>query len=62
MGRLDAAHREILVLRDYQDLSYRDIADVLDIPLGTVMSRLHAARRKLRAALVEAGHRFGGAV
>jgi RNA polymerase sigma-70 factor (ECF subfamily) len=61
LSRLDAAHREILVLRDYQDLSYRDIAEVLDIPLGTVMSRLHAARRKLRGALLETGYRFGGA-
>jgi RNA polymerase sigma-70 factor (ECF subfamily) len=49
-----AAHREILVLRDYQDLSYQEIAAVLGIPVGTVMSRLHAARRSLRRAL-EAG-------
>jgi len=48
------AHREILVLRDYQDLSYQEIAAVLAIPVGTVMSRLHAARRSLRRAL-EAG-------
>jgi RNA polymerase sigma-70 factor (ECF subfamily) len=48
------AHREILVLRDYQDLSYQEIAAVLGVPVGTVMSRLHAARRSLRRAL-EAG-------
>ena len=61
LARLDPSHREILVLRDYQDLSYRDIASVLDIPVGTVMSRLHAARRRLREAVLESGYRFGGA-
>jgi len=60
LGRLDRAHREILVLRDYQDLSYREIAEVLAIPLGTVMSRLHAARQKLRAEVLATGYRFGG--
>ncbi|MDJ0974507.1 MAG: sigma-70 family RNA polymerase sigma factor [Planctomycetota bacterium] len=48
---LSAKQREILVLRDYQDLAYAEIASVLDIPKGTVMSRLHAARQALRAAL-----------
>jgi RNA polymerase sigma-70 factor (ECF subfamily) len=51
LHRLGEAHREILVLRDYQDLSYAEIATVLEIPLGTVMSRLHAARRSLRRVL-----------
>ena len=60
LGRLDRAHREILVLRDYQDLSYREIAEVLGIPLGTVMSRLHVARRKLRSEVLATGYRFGG--
>lgn len=48
LDRLSQSHKEILVLRDYQDLSYREIADVLDVPQGTVMSRLHAARSRLR--------------
>jgi RNA polymerase sigma-70 factor (ECF subfamily) len=51
LHELKEAHREILVLRDYQDLSYREIAEVLSIPQGTVMSRLHAARRSLRTIL-----------
>jgi RNA polymerase sigma-70 factor (ECF subfamily) len=51
LGELKDPHREILVLRDYQDLSYSEIAEVLAIPQGTVMSRLHAARRSLRALL-----------
>jgi RNA polymerase sigma-70 factor (ECF subfamily) len=45
--------REILVLRDYQDLSYAEIAETLGIPIGTVMSRLHGARKRLREALQE---------
>ncbi len=54
LHQLTDAHREILVLRDYQDLSYAEIAAVLQIPLGTVMSRLHAARRSLRRELSDA--------
>ena len=46
---LPGPKREILVLRDFHDLSYTEIAHVLEIPIGTVMSRLHAARKKLRA-------------
>lgn len=48
---LTDAHREILVLRDYHGLSYREIGAVLSIPTGTVMSRLHAARTRLREIL-----------
>lgn len=55
LHELTPAHREILVLRDYQDLSYNEIAAVLEIPAGTVMSRLHAARRSLRRVLEENG-------
>ena len=55
LGGLSQMHREILVLRDYQDLSYAEIATVLGIPKGTVMSRLHAARRSLRDRLDRAG-------
>lgn len=51
LGSMSAKHREILILRDYQDLAYAEIASVLGIPKGTVMSRLHAARRSLRHCL-----------
>ena len=40
--------REIILLREYEDLSYQEIANVLDCPVGTVMSRLGRARAKLR--------------
>ena len=48
---LAPAHRQILVLRDYLDLGYADIGVVLDVPTGTVMSRLHRARNAMREAL-----------
>ena len=48
---LPATSREVLVLREYEGLSYREIADVLDIPIGTVMSRLNYARNRLRKML-----------
>ena len=46
--------RETLVLRDLEELSYREVADVTRVPIGTVMSRLSRARQMLAAAL--AGH------
>jgi RNA polymerase sigma-70 factor (ECF subfamily) len=51
LRRLSAKDREILVLRHYQDLSYREIAESLGVPQGTVMSRLFHARRRLRERL-----------
>ena len=44
-------HRTIIMLSDLEGLSYREIAEVLNIPMGTVMSRLHNARKRLRDAL-----------
>lgn len=51
LQELTHTQREILVLRDYQDLAYQEIAETLDIPIGTVMSRLHSARKRLRQVL-----------
>jgi RNA polymerase sigma-70 factor (ECF subfamily) len=50
---LPVEYREALVLREIEDLSYREIADVLAIPIGTVMSRLARARASLHKALAE---------
>jgi RNA polymerase sigma-70 factor (ECF subfamily) len=54
---LPAEFREVLVLRELHDLSYREIAAIVDAPAGTVMSRLARARGMLRDALAakEAG-------
>jgi RNA polymerase sigma-70 factor (ECF subfamily) len=51
LDALPPHHRTIIMLSDIEGLSYREIADVLDIPMGTVMSRLHNARKRLRALL-----------
>jgi RNA polymerase sigma-70 factor (ECF subfamily) len=48
VNRLSAEHRQILLLVSVEELSYREIADELEIPLGTVMSRLARARERLR--------------
>jgi len=54
---LSPSQREIFVLRDFHGLSYREIGEVLDIPAGTVMSRLHSARTKLRSLLAAEHHK-----
>ena len=51
LERLPVAHREIILLCDVDEMSYKEIAQVLDVPVGTVMSRLARARRNLRGAL-----------
>ena len=59
LGNVDAAalatlpgdKREVIVLRDYLDLSYAEIAGVLGVAQGTVMSRIHRARLALKEAL-----------
>ena len=51
LSTLSEQHQAIIMLSDLEGLSYREIAEVLNIPMGTVMSRLHNARRRLRDAL-----------
>lgn len=53
MGRLDPAKRTILALRAYEQLSYEQIAEHLDVPVGTVMSRLNRARAALHEELTK---------
>jgi RNA polymerase sigma-70 factor (ECF subfamily) len=51
LGELPAEFREVIVLRELEGLSYKDIAAVADVPLGTVMSRLTRARARLQQRL-----------
>jgi RNA polymerase sigma-70 factor (ECF subfamily) len=53
IARLSDDHREIIVLKTFKELSYKEIADVLEVPVGTVMSRLFYARQALRALIEE---------
>ena len=57
---LPQPYRETVWLRDVEELSYQEIAAILDVPIGTVMSRLSRARRQLYRALTEAGRNQGG--
>jgi RNA polymerase sigma-70 factor, ECF subfamily len=54
IGELPAEFKEVIVLREINDLSYRDIAIVIEAPIGTVMSRLARGRKLLRDAWVKA--------
>ncbi|HXZ19979.1 MAG TPA: RNA polymerase sigma factor [Candidatus Acidoferrales bacterium] len=59
--RLEAAEREILMMREYEELSYEEIAQVLAIPVNTVRSRLFRARMALRELLLARQPRTGAA-
>jgi RNA polymerase sigma-70 factor (ECF subfamily) len=54
---LPAAFREVVILRDLEELSYQEIAEIMAVPLGTVMSRLSRGRRHLQQRLA---HCLGG--
>jgi len=51
MARLSPEHRAVLVLKDLEGQKYEEIAEVLDVPIGTIRSRLHRARMELRDLL-----------
>jgi len=53
MEALSEKHRSIIILREVQGLSYTEIAEILEISKGTVMSRLHHARQNLQKSLEE---------
>ena len=62
IASIPPAFREIIVLREIEGLSYKEIANVIEAPIGTVMSRLARARSEIRRALVrasDAGNRRG---
>ena len=53
LSHLSPDHRTILVLREIEDLDYAEIAEVLGVAKGTVMSRLHRARQELKRLWLE---------
>ncbi|MGY8823596.1 MAG: RNA polymerase sigma factor [Candidatus Latescibacterota bacterium] len=53
VDQLPDSLRQVLILNSFEDLSYDEIAQILDIPIGTVSSRLHSARKKLLHQLKE---------
>jgi RNA polymerase sigma-70 factor (ECF subfamily) len=53
IDRLPQDFKEVVLLADAEGLSYREVADVLECPMGTVMSRLHRARKLLKADLIQ---------
>ena len=54
LDELPATYREVIVLRELEQLSYREIAKIAGIPLGTVMSRLNRARQHLQQVILNA--------
>lgn len=59
LDRIPEEFRIVVLLADVEELSYREIADTLDCPIGTVMSRLHRGRRLLRTHLWEFARDLG---
>ena len=59
LERLPVIYREVILLCDVEEMRYRDIAELLDLPIGTVMSRVARARRSLRGMLAEERMRSG---
>ena len=59
LGRLPAAYREVLLLADVEEFAYKEIAALLSLPIGTVMSRLSRARSQLRRALAGVAASYG---
>ncbi|NOG44496.1 MAG: sigma-70 family RNA polymerase sigma factor [Calditrichaeota bacterium] len=53
INKLNKNEKEILLLREFQDLSYTEISEVLNCPQGTVMSRLYSARKTLKSKIGE---------
>lgn len=56
LDRLSDQHREVIVLVGLEEMSYRDVSEILGVPVGTVMSRLSRAREQMRLLLEERGH------
>lgn len=60
LSTLSEEYREVLLLRYMEELDYAEIAEVLQLPSGTVKSRINRAKAALKAALLKSGNIFGG--
>ena len=58
LSKMDLNDREIIVMKDLEGYSYKEIAKMLDIPVGTVMSRLYNARKRFKTHMEEAGYEY----
>lgn len=56
IDRLSDDHREIIVLKNFKGYSYKEISEILQVPIGTVMSRLYYARKMLKEIILEIEH------
>ncbi len=59
LGKLPEEYRAVVLLADVQELSYKEVAETLKVPIGTVMSRLSRGRRLLRQELAEVAQAYG---
>lgn len=59
LNALNEDYRMVVYYADVEGLSYKEIADIMDIPMGTVMSRLHRGRKQLREMLKDVAHERG---
>lgn len=58
INRLNEEHKTVIILRDIQGLSYEEIAQSLDVPLGTIKSRIKRARENIKQYLLKSGNFF----
>ncbi len=59
LGNVPENFRQVVVLSDVEEFSYKEIASILEIPMGTVMSRLSRGRKVLRQELADYARRYG---
>lgn len=59
LDQLSEDYRMVILLVDLEDFSYKEAAEILDVPVGTVMSRLYRGRRKLEKTLLDYAHHYG---
>lgn len=59
LGNVPENFRQVIILSDIEEFSYKEISSILDIPIGTVMSRLSRGRKALRLELADYAHKYG---